>query len=122
MEQLRNELDALMATLPNAEAFRSSLETLVSVYPFNEYEYIIATLLAADKLTHDEYVELRDTYIARNLFLYVFEIGALRGFGEAGPRGILRNLFRNLGNPRRNWTRAIPGSTTFCWTTRSRLR
>lgn len=39
MEKLRAELDALIAALPNAEAFRSRLETLVSVYPFNEYEY-----------------------------------------------------------------------------------
>jgi hypothetical protein len=53
MEKLRSELDVLIAALPNAEVFRSSIEMLVSVYPFNEYEYIIATLLAADRLTHD---------------------------------------------------------------------
>lgn len=78
MEELRRELDDPVAALPNAEAFRSKLETLVSVYPFNEYEYIIAALLAAGKLTHDEYVELGDAYIARNLFLYILEIGAIR--------------------------------------------
>jgi hypothetical protein len=46
MEGLRNTLDRLIAELPNAKALRSSLETLISVYPFNEYEYIIAALLA----------------------------------------------------------------------------
>ena len=70
MQRLQEALDRLIATLPNADAFRASLETLFSVYPFNDYEYIIATLLAADKLTHDEYIELRDTYIARNMFLH----------------------------------------------------
>jgi hypothetical protein len=83
MEKLQKELDRLIATLPNEKEFRNSLDSLISVYPFNDYEYIIAALLAADKLTHDEYIELRDSYIARNMFLYIFEIGAPRGFGEA---------------------------------------
>ena len=99
MEKLRNELDGLMAALPDAEKFRSGLETLVSVYPFNEFEYIIAALLAADKLTHDEYIELRDAYIARNMFLYIFEIGAPRGFGEAWAQGHLMELVPELQKP-----------------------
>ena len=91
MEKLRAELDNLVATLPNAEAFRASLDSLISVYPFNEYEYIIAALFAADKLTHDEYIELRDAYIARNMFLYIFEIqrpaGIWRSLGTRTPEG-----------------------------------
>jgi hypothetical protein len=96
MEKLQQELDRLIATLPNADAFRASLDTLVSMYPFNEYEYIIAGLLAADKLTHDEYIELRDAYIARNMFIYIFEIGAPRGFGEAWAQGHLKELVPDL--------------------------
>ena len=60
MEKLRHELDRLTTALPDADSFRARLATLVSVYPFNEYEYIIAALLAADKLKYDEYIELRD--------------------------------------------------------------
>jgi hypothetical protein len=55
----------------------------VSVYPFNEYEYLISHLLARDVLSLDQYLELRDNYIARNMYLYIFEISAPRGFGEA---------------------------------------
>ena len=99
MEKLQNELDRLIATLPNAKAFRDSLDTLVSVYPFNDYEYIIAALLAADKLTHDEYIELRDAYIARNMFMYIFEISAPRGFGEAWAQGHLKELVPELQKP-----------------------
>ena len=99
MEKLRNELDQLMASLPNAEELRSRLETLVSVYPFNEFEYIIAALLAAGKLSHDEYIELRDAYIARNMFLYIFEISAPRGFGEAWTQGHLMELVPLLQKP-----------------------
>lgn len=99
MEKLQDELDRLIVTLPNAKAFRDSLDTLVSVYPFNDYEYIIATLLAADKLTHDEYIELRDAYIARNMFMYIFEISAPRGFGEAWAQGHLKELVPELQKP-----------------------
>ncbi len=98
METLQNELDRLIATLPNVDAFRANLETLVSVYPFNDYEYMIATLLAADKLTHDEYIELRDGYMARNRFMYIFEISAPRGFGDAWAQDHLKELVPDLQN------------------------
>jgi hypothetical protein len=113
MEKLRNELDDLMVTLPNAETFRASLDTLVSVYPFNEFEYIIAALFAADKLTHDEYVELRDAYIARNMFLYVFEIGAPRGFGEAWAQGHLKGLAPELQKPSKKLDASYSGEYDF---------
>jgi hypothetical protein len=113
MEKLRNDLDDLLATLPNAEAFRTSLETLVSVYPFNEYEYMIAALFAADKLTYDEYIELRDAYIARNLFLYVFEIDAPRGFGEAWAQGHLKELLPELQKPSKRLDPTYSGEYDF---------
>lgn len=113
MEELRQELDRLLATLPNTSAFRASLETLVSVYPFNEYEYIIATLLAAGKLTHEAYVELRDSYIARNMFLYVFEISAPRGFGEAWAQGHLKELVPEIQKPSKNLAPSYSGEYDF---------
>lgn len=113
MQRLQEALDRLIATLPNADAFRASLETLFSVYPFNDYEYIIATLLAADKLTHDEYIELRDTYIARNMFLYIFEISAPRGFGEAWAQGHLKELVPELQKPSKKLDRSYSGEYDF---------
>ncbi len=113
MEKLRAELDDLVATLPNAEAFRASLDSLISVYPFNEYEYIIAALFAADKLTHDEYIELRDAYIARNMFLYIFEIHAPRGFGEAWAQGHLKELVPELQKPSKKLDLSYSGEYDF---------
>ena len=113
METLRDELERLLATMPDAKAFRSSLETLVSVYPFNEYEYIIAALFAANKLTHDEYIELRDSYIARNMFLCIFEIGAPRGFGEAWAQGHLKGLSPELEKPSKKLDPAYSGEYDF---------
>ncbi|MBX9789112.1 MAG: hypothetical protein K2Y37_09375 [Pirellulales bacterium] len=92
MELLQQELDRLLGTLPDAEQIRSRLDTLVSVYPFNDYEYLISHLLAKDVLSLDEYLELRDNYIARNMYLYIFEISAPRGFGEAWAQGHLKEL------------------------------
>lgn len=92
METLQQELDRLLGTLPDADEIRSRLDTLVSVYPFNEYEYLISHLLAKDTLTLDQYLELRDNYIPRNMYLYIFEVSAPRGFGEAWAQGHLKEL------------------------------
>ena len=99
MEKLKKELDKLIMKLENADNFLTTLEDLKSVYPFNEYEYIISHLLAAKKLTIDEYYELRDSYINRNLYLYIFEISAPRGFGDKWAFGELKNLVPELLRP-----------------------
>ena len=113
VEELRKFLDEMIATLDNAEEFRERLEQLVSVYPFNEYEYIISTLLGLDKLTLDDYVELRDDYIARNLFLYIFEISAPRGFGETWAQGHLKELVPDLVKPRKKLDPQYSGQYEF---------
>ena len=99
MDHLKKELDYLLESTPNCEAVRSRLKDLISVYPFNEYEYIIAHLLAADVLSLDEYQRLRDEYISRNLFLYIFEISSPRGFGESWAQGHLKELVPELKKP-----------------------
>lgn len=37
MEKLQEELDSLLSRLPNEQEIRTRLDSLVSVYPFNEY-------------------------------------------------------------------------------------
>ena len=76
MEHLQEELNALLAQLPNREEFQERLDSLVSVYPFNEYEYVISTLLAMDVLTLDGYHELRERYVSRNQHLRLFEMSS----------------------------------------------
>jgi len=99
MEKLKADLDELIDKLQKSAEFRERLADLSSVYPFNEYEYIISTLLGADILTIADYYELRDEYIARNLYLYIFEIGAPRGFGERWAQGHLKELVPSLQKP-----------------------
>ena len=101
MEELRRELEALLDRLDDPVAFRDTLEDLESVYPFSEFEYIISHLLSTDKLSIDEYYEIRDNYIHRNLYLYLFEISAPRGFGERWAHGHLKELVPSLQRPSR---------------------
>jgi hypothetical protein len=99
VEKLKEQLDDLVSRLENESELRQRLGDLFSVFPFNEYEYIISTLLGLGKLSLDEYYELRDEYISRNMFLYVFEISAPRGFGETWAQGHLKELVPELVKP-----------------------
>ncbi len=99
MEHLQKQIEALIDYLPDAETLRQRLADLVSAYPFNEYEFIISHLLAANVLSIDAYCHLRDRYIERNLYLYVFEISAPRTFGENWAQGHLKALVPELIKP-----------------------
>lgn len=121
MEKLKAELDELLSRLPNESAFRERLDNLISMYPFNEYEYIISTLLAMDILNLDAYQELRDTYIARNLYLYIFEISAPRGFGETWAQGHLKELVPELQKPTKSLDSSYSGQYDFLLDGRIRI-
>jgi hypothetical protein len=101
VETLELELDLFVDKLRNADDFRSSLEDIKSIYPFTKYEYIISSLLAKGILSFEEYLELRDGYINRNLFLYVFEITAPRGFGDTWAFSHLLSVEPELRRPTR---------------------
>ncbi len=102
MEKLKAELNNLIEKLESSEDFKASLENLVSVYPFNEYEYIISHLLAGNKLSLDEYYEIRDSYIERNLYLYVFEISSPKRLGDKWAYGQLKQLVPEFKKPNKN--------------------
>lgn len=53
----------------------SKLDNLTnSVYPFSDYEFIISNLLWMNKMTLDEYEDMRETYIQRNRHLDKFQM------------------------------------------------
>ena len=113
MEKLKEDLDRLVAALPNEKALKSKLHNLFSVYPFNEFEYMISTLLAKDILSLDEYLEMRDSYMERNSFLYIFEIGAPRTFGEAWAQSHLKELVPELHKPSKKLDPSYSGEYDF---------
>ena len=100
MEKLQRELNQLIDTLGNSSEFRGELDDLISVFPFSEYEYIISTLLGKHRLEYEEYLDLRNSYIDRNLYLYIFEISAPRGFGDKWAFGHLKELVPEFQRPK----------------------
>lgn len=113
MEQLKSQLDELVSKLPDAAAVRNRLSELYSVYPFNEFEYIISTLLGRGVLSLDQYYEMRDSYMERNSFLYIFEISAPRTFGEAWAQGNLKELVPALAKPSKKLDPTYSGEYDF---------
>jgi len=113
VEKLRQQLDNLINRLENANRLQTEIDGLISVYPFSEFEYIISHLLSTDKLTIEEYYELRRDYIDRNLYLPLFEISAPRGFGEVWAHGHLKQLVTNLKRPDKKLDKSYSGQYDF---------
>jgi len=60
---------------------------------------MISTLLGREKLSLDDYYALRDEYVGRNMYLYIFEISAPRNFGETWAQGHLKELVPEIEKP-----------------------
>ena len=99
MEILEQELSSLIDKIENVKDFKQTLNGINSIYPFSRYEYIISSLLSRKILSFEEYLELRDNYINRNLFLHVFEITAPRGFGDTWAFSHLLSVEPELKRP-----------------------
>lgn len=115
MEQLKAHLMQLVESLDSAQHHQvmQRLADLVSVYPFNEYEFILSSLMGYQKICLEDYYLLRDEYIARNLYLYVFEISAPRSFGEAWAQGHLKALAPELMKPSKKLDAGYSGQYDF---------
>lgn len=113
MEHLQGEIQKLIDLLPDGDSLRGRIDNLVSIYPFNEYEFMISHLLCAGSLTLDAYYELRDRYIERNIYLYVFEISAPRTFGESWAQGHLKGFVPELIKPSKKLDKEYSGQYDF---------
>jgi len=115
MENLKEKLNLLIdeLSIDKREMIRDRLSDLVSVYPFNEYEYIISSLMGFGKITLEDYYEIRDDYVARNMYLYIFEIGSPRGFGELWAQGHLKELVPDLLKPTKKLEENYKGDYDF---------
>jgi hypothetical protein len=108
LEILEHELALLIEKLRGAKNFRDELESLQSVYPFNKYEYIISALLTNKILSWSAYLDLRNNYIDRNLYLYLFEM-APRTFGDTWGLSHLMSVEPCLKRPNKKIDQTYQG-------------
>jgi hypothetical protein len=83
LHQLRAHLDTLLNSLvpEDQQLVAARLEGLVSVFPFNEYEYLLIFLVDRDVISFQEYEKLRENYVSTNRYLDLFGL-APRVFGQ----------------------------------------
>jgi len=102
MEALLEKLHSQIEKLPRGMAAALSedvLDKLYSVYPFNRFEYIISHLIAEKVISLSDYLEIRNNYLNRNKYLYIFEITAPRTFGETWAQRHLNEVVPELEHP-----------------------
>ena len=102
-EELRSYLERLVDSLEsgNQALLQARLESLVSVFPFNEYEYMITFLVDRNVISFSEYEELRNNYVSANRFLDLFSL-APRVFGQIWGEKHLMDLDGRLQKPDRH--------------------
>lgn len=99
MEELNSILNAYRRKLSKKGYLSDGeIENLHSVFPFNKFEYIISHLLAFNSLSLDDYLKIREDYLARNKYLYLFEL-APRTFGETWGQQHIGELVQELERP-----------------------
>ena len=104
MEKLIDELKAQVIAMNNAygneyDLSDDVLDNLYSVYPFNKFEFIISHLIGTDTITLQQYLDIRNRYLERNKYLYIFEITAPRTFGETWAQRHLNEVVPELQRP-----------------------
>lgn len=102
MEILLRELRKQIKKLPASFSERLSdevLDKLYSVYPFNRFEYALSHLISEGTITLDSYMDIRNSYLNRNKYLYLFEITAPRTFGETWAQRHLNEIVPELERP-----------------------
>lgn len=100
IEELKNQIVAMNKI--NRSKYNLSekvLNGLYSVYPFNKFEYVISHLIGTNTITLQQYLDIRNRYLERNKYLYVFEITAPRTFGETWAQRHLNEIVPELQRP-----------------------
>lgn len=104
MERLIKELKTKILQLKKKDGNRYNLsekflDSLYSIYPFNKFEYVISHLIASNTITLRQYLGIRNRYLERNKYLYVFEITAPSTFGITWAQRHLNEIVPELQRP-----------------------
>ena len=102
-QELKRQLELLSTSLSHEDSIllKARVEALSSVYPFNEYEYIISFLIDRGALSFSEYERLRERYISSNRYLELFELSP-RVFGQVWAEKHLQDLDHRFQKPNKD--------------------
>ena len=100
IKQLKDYLDSLAVSLKgnDRKLLSARLRSLISVFPFNEYEYILMFLLDKKVIGFEEYEKLRNDYVSSNKYLDLYGL-APRIFGEIWGHEHLKDLDERFIKP-----------------------
>jgi len=103
LQELRAHLDQMIGSLKREDKrlLRTRLESLASVFPFNEYEYILTFLIDRGVIGFREYEKLRRNYVSANRYLDLFGL-APRIFGQVWGEKHLMGLDSRFRKPDRS--------------------
>lgn len=103
LRQLKQNLEALAHSLSvkDKRLLDVRLKSLISVFPFNEYEYMLMFLLDNKVITFQEYEELRKSYISANRYLELYGL-APRIFGETWAHQHIIDLDNRFVKPNKD--------------------
>jgi len=108
--ELKNKIIAAFAgDVDELNNILTCLEEDKSIFPLNEYEYLICNLLHVGGLTFNKYIEIRNEYISENPHLWIFEISAPRGFGEKFAQTYVRAKCSILKSASKKWDAQFSG-------------
>ena len=111
--ELKRDIEKLNADSGNRfDLSDDVLNRLYSVYPFNKFEYVISHLIAENIVSLDQYLDMRNSYIRRNRYLYLFEM-APRTFGETWGQQHLNELVPELDIPSKPLDKNYSGQYDF---------
>ena len=102
LQELHEYLNGLLQSLEREDKslLEARLEGLTSVFPFNEYEYILTFLVDRRIIDFKEYEKLRSNYVSANRYLDLFGL-APRIFGQVWGEAHLKDIDNRFRKPDR---------------------
>jgi hypothetical protein len=113
IEYLNKKIEKLSSVNSKIDLSKKFFDTLYSVYPFNRFEYIIIHLISMKIIDLQQYICIRDEYLGRNKYLYLFEITAPRTFGETWAQRHLNEIVPELQRPSSQLDKEYSGQYDF---------
>lgn len=103
LQELHDYLDRLIGSLKGEDRklLEARLKGLASVFPFNEYEFILMFLVDRGAIRFSDYEKLRKNYVSANRYLDLFGL-APRIFGQVWGEKHLMDLDSRFRKPEKS--------------------